>query len=129
MHPGDPKGPTDGRSNVIPVTRLDGSRLVINAELIEALEATPDTVVTLTTGRRLVVRESVDEIVARIIAYRRRLARARRRMGTATKAPRGEDRQLPGGERSPLGPLADAHGPVRPVEEAGPGAPWEGDRP
>jgi Uncharacterized protein, possibly involved in motility len=56
---------------VIQVTRLDGSELVISAELVELLEAVPDTVITLTTGRKLVVREDVAEVVQRIKEYRR----------------------------------------------------------
>jgi len=56
---------------VVRLTRLDGTEVVVSAELIEMLEATPDTVVTLTTGRKLVVRESVDEVVRRVKEYRR----------------------------------------------------------
>jgi flagellar protein FlbD len=56
---------------VIAVTRLDGAELVVNAELIELIEATPDTHLTLTDGRKLIVMEAPDEIVARVIAYRR----------------------------------------------------------
>lgn len=56
---------------VVRLTRLDGTEVVVSAELIEMLEATPDTVVTLTTGRKLVVRESVDEVVRRVREYRR----------------------------------------------------------
>lgn len=59
---------------MVRVTRLDGSEIVVNADLIETLEATPDTVVTLSTGRRLVVREPVEEVIERVIAYRRRVA-------------------------------------------------------
>lgn len=59
---------------MIRVTRLKGQELVVNAHLIETIEATPDTVLTLTSGRTLVVAESVDEIVERVVAYRRRLA-------------------------------------------------------
>jgi len=55
---------------MIKVTLLTGQELVINAELLETVEAAHDTTVTLTTGRRLVVRESTDEVVARVIAYR-----------------------------------------------------------
>ena len=58
---------------MVRVTRLDGSQLVVNADLIETLEATPDTVITLTTGRRLVVREPVDQVIRRVVAYRRRV--------------------------------------------------------
>jgi flagellar protein FlbD len=56
---------------VITVTRLDGAELVVNAELIELVEATPDTHLTLIDGRRLIVKEPTDEVVARVIAYRR----------------------------------------------------------
>ena len=56
---------------MIMVTRLDGSELVINAELIETVEACPDTVVTLTTGKRIIVQETVIQISQRTLAYRR----------------------------------------------------------
>ena len=56
---------------MIHVTRLNGSQFVVNAELIREVEATPDTVVTLTTGTKLLVRESVDEIVQAVLQYRR----------------------------------------------------------
>lgn len=56
---------------MIHVTRLNGSQFVVNAELIREVEATPDTVVTLTTGTKLLVRESVDEVVRAVIQYRR----------------------------------------------------------
>ena len=56
------------------VTKLNGEPLVLNAELIELVERTPDTVVTLTTGRKLLVRESVEEIVRRVLDYKRRIS-------------------------------------------------------
>jgi len=56
---------------MINVTRMNGAQLVINAELIEFLEATPDTVLTLSTGTKLVLRDSVQEVVAKVIEYRR----------------------------------------------------------
>jgi flagellar protein FlbD len=56
---------------VITVTRLDGAELVVNAELIQLVEAMPDTHLTLTDGRKLIVTESPEEVVARVIAYRR----------------------------------------------------------
>jgi flagellar protein FlbD len=58
---------------VIYVTRLDGSELVVNAELIETVEQRPDTVISLTTGRKLVVQQSTAEIIERVIDYRRRI--------------------------------------------------------
>lgn len=56
---------------MIALTRLGGQELVVNAELIELVEAMPDTHITLTDGRQLIVQESPDEVVARVIAYRR----------------------------------------------------------
>lgn len=56
---------------MIEVTRLNGEELVVNAELIETVEATPDTVITLTTGKKLIVRESPGDVVHRVLAYRR----------------------------------------------------------
>ncbi|MER3475086.1 MAG: flagellar protein FlbD [Armatimonadota bacterium] len=56
---------------MIKVTRLDRSELVVNAELIETVEATPDTVITLTNGKKFVVCEDVEEIIRRVMEYRR----------------------------------------------------------
>ena len=56
---------------VIKLSRLNNTELVLNAELIEHLEATPDTVITLTNGHKLVVAESIDEVIERVINYRR----------------------------------------------------------
>jgi flagellar protein FlbD len=58
---------------MIHVTRLDGTDVVVNADLIATIERTPDTVLTLVTGARLRVRETVDECIDRVVAYRRRL--------------------------------------------------------
>lgn len=58
---------------MIPLTRLNGSQIVINSDLIETIEATPDTVITLTTDHKWVVREGIDEILDRIVTYRRRI--------------------------------------------------------
>jgi len=60
---------------MIEVTRLDGSRLIVNSDLIEFIEATPDTVLSLTTHKKLIVREGVEEVVRRIVAYRQRIHR------------------------------------------------------
>ena len=62
---------------MISVTRINGEELVINAELIELVESTPDTLITLTTGRKLMVRDAEDEIVSKVIAYKRQLSRGR----------------------------------------------------
>jgi len=56
---------------VIYLTRLNGERITINSNLIEFMEKTPDTVVTLTTGKKFVVREPVNQIVDNINILRR----------------------------------------------------------
>ncbi len=56
---------------MIHLTRLNHTPLVLNADLIEFIEATPDTVVTLTTGQKLMLLESADEIIAKVIDFRR----------------------------------------------------------
>jgi flagellar protein FlbD len=56
---------------MIYLTRLNGEILAVNIDLIELMEATPDTVVTLTTGRKLVVKESVAWITAEIVKLKR----------------------------------------------------------
>ncbi|TAK77768.1 MAG: flagellar protein [Dehalococcoidia bacterium] len=56
---------------MIKLTRLDQSQIYLNAEFIQSVESTPDTHVVLINGHSYVVRESDDEVVARIINYRR----------------------------------------------------------
>lgn len=58
---------------MIKVTRLRATvpELVVNAELIETVEGHPDTVITLTTGHKIIVQESVDEVVRLVVAYKR----------------------------------------------------------
>ena len=56
---------------MIHLTRLNRLPLVLNADLIEWIEVTPDTVICLTTGQKLVVRESPDEVVKRVLNFRR----------------------------------------------------------
>ncbi len=56
---------------MIQVTRLNGKGLVLNAELIQFIEATPDTVITLLNHEKIVVKESSDQLVERVLQYRR----------------------------------------------------------
>jgi flagellar protein FlbD len=58
---------------MIEATRLNGSTIVVNADLIEMVEATPDTLISLTTGRKIMVQETIDEIVRRTVEYRSRV--------------------------------------------------------
>lgn len=61
------------RSVVIQLTRLNNQPLVVNADLIKLVEQAPDTVITLVTGEKLVVRESTEEVIRRVIGFRREL--------------------------------------------------------
>ena len=59
------------RIRMIKVTRLNGKEFVVNAELVQFLEETPDTVITLQNHEKVVVREPVDELIRRVIEYQR----------------------------------------------------------
>lgn len=61
---------------MIAVTRLDGSPLLLNVDVIVSIERTPDTLVSLTTGDTVLVRETPEEVVDRMTRYKRDLARA-----------------------------------------------------
>jgi flagellar protein FlbD len=65
---------------MIVVTRLQGSRIAVNCDLIERVEAVPDTVLTLVDGSKYVVAESLDEIVAKVVAFRASVAMLANRM-------------------------------------------------
>jgi flagellar protein FlbD len=56
---------------MIKLTRLKGSELVINAEMIEFVEAIPDTLVSLVSGKKIMVAEPVEVVIGRIIEYKR----------------------------------------------------------
>lgn len=58
---------------MIKVTRLNHSELWVNAELIEFIEATPDTVISLINNTKIIAKESPQEIVEAVIAYRRQI--------------------------------------------------------
>ena len=53
------------------MNRLNGFEIVVNAELIEWIEANPDTTLTLATGSKVIVKNPVDEVIDKIAAYRK----------------------------------------------------------
>jgi len=55
---------------MIKVTKLNGREIVVNADLIEFIEVTPDTLISLTTGRKIMVLEDLDDVVQRSVRYR-----------------------------------------------------------
>ncbi len=64
---------------MIKVKRLNDKEFVINSELILYIEATPDTVITLTNGQKIVVSDSVDEIIDKVIKYKAKIHMFERR--------------------------------------------------
>jgi len=61
---------------MIPLTRINGKQLFLNSDLIEHLEVTPDTVVSLTNGQKFVVLETAEEVVRRVVEFRRNISGA-----------------------------------------------------
>ena len=58
---------------MIRLTRLNSAPIVVNSDLIEHVDITPDTVIAMTTGQVFRVRESAEEVVARVVEFRRRI--------------------------------------------------------
>lgn len=69
---------------MIEVTRLNGNPMLVNSDLIKLAEASPDTMLTLIHGEKLIVRESCEEILQKVLAYRAMLLAA---VATHSKAP------------------------------------------
>jgi flagellar protein FlbD len=70
---------------MIHLTRINHVPLVLNSDRIEYVESTPDTVVTLTNGQKIVVLEPVEEVVRRVIEFRREIVRG------SLRCPNAED--------------------------------------
>lgn len=60
---------------MIALTKLNNQTFVVNADLIKFIERTPDTLLTLTTGERILVKESESEVIHRVVQYGRMLRR------------------------------------------------------
>lgn len=58
---------------MIDVTRFNDKKFILNAELIESIEETPDTVITLTNGHKYLVKESLDEVLDKVYDYKNRI--------------------------------------------------------
>jgi len=58
---------------MIALTRLNGKEFILNAGFIETVESNPDTTITITTGKKVIVKESADEVIAKTIAYKTRI--------------------------------------------------------
>ena len=74
---------------MIRLTRINHVPLVLNSDLIEHIETTPDTVISLTTGQKFMVLESAGEIVDRVVAFRRAILKSVFNSGTNSAAVAG----------------------------------------
>lgn len=89
---------------MIRLTRLNNRSLVVNSELIKFIENAPDTVITLVTGEKIVVLETVEEVIGQIVDYRRRLRGPRRPLpSTMNSAPSSPHSENAGDSRGPEG--------------------------
>jgi flagellar protein FlbD len=59
--------------SLIKLTGLDNKEIVLNAEHIEKIEEVPESVITLTNGKKYLVQESIDEIIKKVISYKRKI--------------------------------------------------------
>lgn len=66
---------------MIELTRLQGQKVVVNVDLIEFIEETPDTLVTTTTGKKIMVKETVQEIIQKSIDFKKRCRLGRQPSG------------------------------------------------
>jgi flagellar protein FlbD len=62
---------TSQRNFVIRLTRLNSQQITVNSDLIKCVESNPDTVITLVSGDKILVHETMDEVIARVIEFRR----------------------------------------------------------
>ncbi|MBF4691732.1 flagellar FlbD family protein [Fusibacter ferrireducens] len=60
---------------MIKVTKLNGDFIYINSNLIEFIEEMPDTMVTLTTGKKIILKDSVEDIIDRIIEFNQKISK------------------------------------------------------
>ena len=59
---------------MVRLTQINGEEIVINADLIETIEQAHDTILTLTTTRKIRVKEGLDEIIEKVVEYRKRIS-------------------------------------------------------
>lgn len=66
---------------MIKLTRTSGKEFILNADLIVEVQETPDTVITLNNGKKLLVKDSADDIISKVITYRQRIMNGISRTG------------------------------------------------
>lgn len=97
---------------MVTLTRITGATFALNPDLIERVDRTPDTVITLVDGTKYLVRESLDEVVAAVIDYRARLINAAGNIETGSTVARASRlAAVPDQDKSPTkDPTKDSDG-------------------
>jgi len=72
---------------MIRITRLNHTPMILNSDLIEHIEMTPDTVIALTSGQKYMVLETTDEIIERVVSFRQSLVRNQPAQSTSGASP------------------------------------------
>jgi uncharacterized protein YlzI (FlbEa/FlbD family) len=85
-----PRNASRARAAMIQLTRLNGQPLIINSDMIKLIENAPDTVISLVNGEKFVVREPGDQVLERIVQFRRRVLDGLRLNFSGWTAPRTE---------------------------------------
>jgi flagellar protein FlbD len=62
-----------GVSDMITVTKINDRDIIVNCDLIEIIESTPDTTLTTTTGKKILIRDTVEEVLDKVVAYKGRI--------------------------------------------------------
>jgi flagellar protein FlbD len=76
---------------MIRLTRINRVPLVLNSDLIEHVEITPDTVIAMTSGQKFMVMESADEVIQKVIEFRRSIANRPDTLVTGDEGPADQD--------------------------------------
>jgi flagellar protein FlbD len=80
---------------MIRLTRINHVPLVLNSDLIEHVEITPDTVIAMTSGQKFMVLESADEVIERVINFRRTISNLPEKVSTICDAPEPAEEEQP----------------------------------
>jgi flagellar protein FlbD len=70
---------------MIKLKLYNDSDVIVNADLIESVEKTPDTIISLTTGKKVMVKESVEDVINRVVAYRRMISKSNRHFNSKNR--------------------------------------------
>ena len=66
---------------MIRLTLFNDADVIVNSDLIECVECTPDTLISLTTGKKLMVKESVEDVIGKVVTFRRLITKGARLFG------------------------------------------------